>query len=268
MSTRVVSHVEALVRWRHPQLGFIAPDEFIAVLERNNKIHLLTQWVMRAAIAQCSNWKERGFDLGVAINLSANDLLDRKLPERIQALMQHYLVDPGRLVVEVTESAVMRDPETVSAVLHKLRDTGIRIAIDDFGTGQTSLSLLKELPLHEVKIDKSFVQNLRTDSGDGVIVKSTIDLGHNMGLRVVAEGVESTYAWNLLNSFKCDVVQGYLVSRPLCAEDLEPWYLRLQAKQVTRLDFGFMQSEESEEPAQQDEDSEPSQLISATLGRN
>lgn len=266
MSTRSVSHVEALVRWCHPQLGYVPPDEFVGVLERNNQIHVLTAWVLRAAIAQCSNWNERGFDLGIAVNLSANDLLDRSLPERVQSLLQHFLVEPSRVTFEVTESAVMRDPATVSEVLHALRRIGIRLAIDDFGTGQTSLSLLKELPLNEVKIDKSFVQNLRTDSGDGVIVKSTIDLGHNMGLRVVAEGVESTYAWNLLNSFKCDVVQGFLVSKPLEAEDLESWFLRLQAKQVSRLDFGFLQSR-SEAEAGDESGGDGNELISAALGR-
>ncbi|MDH3589514.1 MAG: EAL domain-containing protein [Gammaproteobacteria bacterium] len=250
MQTRNVEQVEALVRWQHPQLGFIPPDEFIGLLEQNNKIHLLTDWVLKTAVEQVRSWTGRGFDLSVAVNISANDLLDMSLSQRIGNLLHHYLVDPKRITVEVTESAVMQEPEQASLVLQTLRELGIKISIDDFGTGQTSLSLLKKLPLNELKIDQSFVRNLRADSGDGIIIKSTVDLGHNMGLVVVAEGVENTYAWNLLKSYGCDSVQGYLVSKPLSSERLEAWYLRLQAKQASKLDLSFVDTEaEPEETA-------------------
>lgn len=263
MKTRVVEQVEALVRWNHPQLGFIPPDEFIELLERNNKIHILTDWVLKTAIEQAQRWSSRGFDLRIAINISANDLLDTGLAQRIDTLLHHYTVDANRIIIEVTESAVMRDAELASRVLHTLRDIGIKIAVDDFGTGQTSLSLLKKLPLNELKIDKSFVQDLRSDSGDGIIIKSTIDLGHNMGLLVVAEGVETNYAWNLLKSYGCDSVQGYLISKPLPAVQLEAWFLRLQARQASRLDLSFVDNSAPKETKKQSNDEN---LLAELLG--
>ncbi|MBT8135862.1 MAG: EAL domain-containing protein [Gammaproteobacteria bacterium] len=253
MKTRNVDSVEALVRWQHPQLGLIPPDEFIGLLEENNKIHKLTDWVLKTAVAQVRDWTGKGFDLSVAVNISANDLLDLGLSQRIGNLLHHYLVDPKRLVVEVTESAVMQDPEQASRVLQTLRELGIKVSIDDFGTGQTSLSLLKKLPLNELKIDQSFVRNLRADSGDGIIIKSTVDLGHNMGLLVVAEGVENTYAWNLLKSYGCDSVQGYLIAKPLSSIELEAWYLKLQARNSSKLDLAFVDSQAAEQPSSKPE---------------
>ncbi len=243
IKTRTVETVEALTRWTHPQLGRVPPDEFISLLEQHNKTRLLTDWVLKSAIEQARDWNARGYEIGIAVNLSANDLTDSGLTERISTMLHHYLVDPSRITVEVTESAVMRDPVQARLMLQSLRDIGLRLAIDDFGTGQTSLSLLKQLPLNELKIDKSFVQELKANSGDAIIVKSTIDLGHNMGLLVVAEGVESTYGWNLLKSYRCDSVQGYLVSKPLPASQLEAWYLKMQARQASRLDFSFLEKQ-------------------------
>ncbi|MFK7886103.1 MAG: putative bifunctional diguanylate cyclase/phosphodiesterase [Gammaproteobacteria bacterium] len=237
-----VETVEALVRWRHPQLGFIPPDEFIGLLEKAGQISQLTDWVFKAAIEQVRDWNAAGYDLGVAVNISANDLRDETLPQRIQDLLHHYVVKPARLSIEVTESAVIEDPERAVAILQEFRTGGLKIALDDFGTGQTSLSLLKQLPLSQVKIDKSFVQHLRADSGDAIIVKSIIDLGHNMGLLVTAEGVESNYCWNLLKSYQCDLVQGYLVSAPLTSDELCQWYLRLQKRHVNKLDYSFLQN--------------------------
>ncbi len=242
VETQRVETVEALVRWRHPQLGFIPPDEFIGLLEKAGQISQLTDWVFKAAIRQVREWNAAGYDLGVAVNISANDLRDESLPARISALLKHYVVKPSRLSIEVTESAVIDDPERAVAVLQAFREGGLKIALDDFGTGQTSLSLLKQLPLSQVKIDKSFVQHLRADSGDAIIVKSIIDLGHNMGLLVTAEGVESNYCWNLLKSYECDLVQGYLVSAPLTADELCQWYLRLQERHVNKLDYSFLQN--------------------------
>lgn len=237
-----VKTVEALVRWRHPQLGFVPPDEFIGLLERAGQITPLTNWVFEQAVRQCRDWMDAGYDLGVAVNISANDLLDDELPNRVVELLRHYTVKSSRLSIEVTESAVIADPERAIGVLNAFRRAGIKIALDDFGTGQTSLSLLKQLPLSQIKIDKSFVQHLRADSGDAIIVKSIIDLGHNMGLLVTAEGVESNYCWNLLNSYGCDLVQGYLVSAPLTADEMRQWYLRLQKRHVHKLDFEALQN--------------------------
>ncbi len=240
METQQVKQVEALVRWRHPQLGFIPPDEFIALLEKSGMIGRLTDWVFKEAIRQARAWMDAGYDLGIAVNISANDLADEKLAERLKLLLHHYLVDASRITIEVTESAVIKDPENSVKVLNELRSAGVRCALDDFGTGQTSLALLKQLPISELKIDKSFVQNLRADSGDAIIVKSIIDLGHNMGLHVTAEGVESNYCWNLLNSYGCNLIQGYLVSAPLTADELAEWHLRLQDRHMNKLDLSFV----------------------------
>ncbi|NNF16480.1 MAG: EAL domain-containing protein [Gammaproteobacteria bacterium] len=240
METQQVKQVEALVRWRHPQLGFIPPDEFVALLEKAGMISKLTDWVFKEAIKQSRAWKSDGFDLGIAVNISANDLADERLAERLKLLLHHYLVEPSKIMIEVTESAVIKDPENSVKVLESFRAAGIRCSLDDFGTGQTSLSLLKQLPISELKIDKSFVQNLRADSGDAIIVKSIIDLGHNMGLHVTAEGVESNYCWNLLNSYGCNLVQGYLVSAPLTADELGEWHLRLQDRHMNKLDLSFV----------------------------
>ena len=242
MDSKQVKQVEALVRWRHPQLGFIPPDEFIGLLERAGQISQLTDWVFKEAVRQCREWNDAGYDLGIAVNISAQDLTDENLPERIMGLLRHYMVKPAHLSIEVTESAVIEEPELAVAVLQEFRRHGLEIALDDFGTGQTSLSLLKQLPLSQIKIDKSFVQHLRADSGDAIIVKSIIDLGHNMGLLVTAEGVESNYCWNLLNSYDCDLVQGYLVSAPLTADELREWYLRLQDRHVNQMDYSFIQN--------------------------
>jgi len=176
------------------------------------------------------------------VNISAQELKDENLPARIVGLLRHYVVPPSRISIEVTESAVIRDPDRAVSILDDFRKAGIEIALDDFGTGQTSLSLLKKLPLSQIKIDKSFVQTLRADSGDAIIVKSIIDLGHNMGLLVTAEGVESNYCWNLLNSYRCDLVQGYLISAPLTSDELREWYLRLQDRHVNKLDYSFIQT--------------------------
>ncbi len=240
LETQQVKQVEALVRWRHPQLGFIPPDEFIALLENAGMIGRLTDWVFKEAIRQAREWMDAGYDLGIAVNISANDLADEKLAERLKLLLHHYLVDAAKITIEVTESAVIKDPENSVKVLNELRAAGVRCSLDDFGTGQTSLSLLKQLPISELKIDKSFVQNLRADSGDAIIVKSIIDLGHNMGLHVTAEGVESNYCWNLLNSYGCNLIQGYLVSAPLTADELTEWHLRLQDRHMNKLDLSFV----------------------------
>ncbi len=216
--------VEALVRWPHPQQGLIPPDQFIPLAEQTGLIVPLTQWVLETALAQCHAWEQAGWALGVAVNLSMRSLHDPGLPETIAWLLRRYAVPPGRLTLEITESALMVDPAQAQAVLLRLTALGVQLAIDDVGTGYSSLGYLKQLPVDAVKIDKSFVQNMgHTTTKDSAIVRSIIDLGHNLGLAVVAEGVEDQATWQRLRAAGCDVAQGFYMSRPMPAAELEHW---------------------------------------------
>jgi diguanylate cyclase (GGDEF)-like protein len=224
IATERVIRAEALVRWRHPVYGVMPPDEFIPLAEQSGNIGIITKWVLKRAIAECAAWNAAGFDLGVAVNLSALDLYDADLPTFLSGLLHDNGLDPGRLVLEITESAIMKDAAYALKTLRDVKTRGITLAIDDFGTGYSSLAHLKRLPLDELKIDKSFVMNLGEEgSDDGVIVRSTIDLGHNMGLKVVAEGVESAAGYAILKGFGCDMAQGYFISRPVPSADLLAW---------------------------------------------
>jgi diguanylate cyclase (GGDEF)-like protein len=217
-------HAEALVRWRHPVHGMMLPDEFIQLAEQSGNIGMITKWVLRKAIAECAGWNRAGFDLGVAVNLSALDLYDAGLPTLISGLLHDQGLDPKKLVLEITESAVMKDAAYALKTLSDVKTRGIILAIDDFGTGYSSLAHLKRLPLDELKIDKSFVVNLNEEATeDGVIVRSTIDLGHNMGLKVVAEGVETSDGYAILKRYGCDMAQGYFISRPLPSPQFLAW---------------------------------------------
>ncbi|HET6431294.1 putative bifunctional diguanylate cyclase/phosphodiesterase [Dyella sp.] len=218
-----VLNVEALLRWRHPQHGLIPPDDFIALAEHSGIIRSLTDWVLHEVIRQCAEWSAQGMDIGVALNLSAMDLGSGELPDVLARHLATYGIDPGRLVLEVTETAVMRDALYSLEVLNRLKACGVMLAIDDFGTGYSSLSHLKRLPVDELKIDKSFVMGMAEDEDDAVIVRSTIELAHNMGLKVVAEGVETDAAMQMLRGFRCDSAQGYLISRPMPAADATRW---------------------------------------------
>ncbi len=216
--------VEALARWPHPQHGLIPPDQFIPLAEQTGLIVPLTQWVLETALAQCHAWEQAGWTLGVAVNLSMRSLHDPGLPETIAWLLRRYAVPPERLTLEITESALMVDPAQAQAVLLRLTALGVQLAIDDFGTGYSSLGYLKQLPVDAVKIDKSFVQNMgHTTTKDSAIVRSIIDLGHNLGLAVVAEGVEDQATWQRLRAAGCDVAQGFYMSRPMPAAELEHW---------------------------------------------
>lgn len=218
-----VGHAEALLRWHHPELGVIGPDEFIPLAERSGSIHALSRWVMESALAQCRAWIDIGLDISVAVNLSAMDLMDQDLVEDILDRLARHRLSPRSLIVEVTESALMRDIKYAALVLESLGEAGIRIAIDDFGTGHSSLSQLKSLPVHELKIDKSFVMRLAQGSDDDVIVRSTIEIAHNMGLQVIAEGVETEEGLNLLRRYGCDMLQGYYFSPPLPPAGFAQW---------------------------------------------
>jgi EAL domain-containing protein (putative c-di-GMP-specific phosphodiesterase class I) len=217
------SHAEALLRWKHPQLGEISPEQFIPIAEQTGRITELTRWVLRRSLEQLQQWQAEGFVLGVAVNLSPHDLYDDELPVYLASLLAEFEASAERLMLEMTEGAVMRDANQGVQMLHRLKALGVRLAIDDFGTGQSSLAYLKRLPVDELKIDKSFVLALTSDGDDAVIVRSTIQLGHNMGLKVVAEGVESEQVLAQLRSYGCDQAQGYLISRPIRADQLREW---------------------------------------------
>jgi diguanylate cyclase (GGDEF)-like protein len=218
------SGVEALLRWQHPQLGYISPDDFIPVAEQTGLIRHLTYWVLDQSLAHVAAWRHHGLPLGsIAVNLSAYNLQDADLSLEVARLLKKWGVQPWRLVLEITESSMMANPARALATLEKLNDIGVQIAIDDFGTGFSSLSYLKQLPVDKLKIDKSFVMQMNEDDNDAMIVRSTIDLAHNLGLEVVAEGVESDEALALLRILDCDAAQGYYISRPLSATALEDW---------------------------------------------
>ncbi|MBV9496322.1 MAG: EAL domain-containing protein [Acidobacteria bacterium] len=223
--TERVVHVEALVRWKHAVHGIMRPDEFIPLAEQSGNIGLITRWVLRKAIVQCAAWNRAGLDLTVAVNLSALDLFDSELPTFISGLLSEAGLPPTRLVLEITESAVMQDTAYALKILSDLKARGIVLAIDDFGTGYSSLGHLKRLPVDELKIDKSFVLNLSESAKDDLmIVRSTIELGHNMGLVVIAEGVETQESWGILKRLGCDMAQGYFMSPPLPAAKFEEWF--------------------------------------------
>ncbi len=224
-----VRQAEALLRWAHPQFGNVSPAEFIVLAERTGSIYLLTNWVIEEAMRQLAKWRQRGLVLQVSVNISADDLLGDDLVGYVVKLLKQYAVPAEQLVFEITESAVMSEPEKALIVLHRLRDCGISLSIDDFGTGYSSLAHLKRLPVQELKIDQSFVRNLDETSEDAVIVRSTIEMSHNLGLKVVAEGVEYQHSLDLLRRWHCDTAQGYLISRPLTASAFEAWIATYQA---------------------------------------
>jgi diguanylate cyclase (GGDEF)-like protein len=216
---RIVS-VEALVRWDHPQHGMLPPIAFIPLAEHTGLIRPLTRYVLDAALRQLREWIDDGLDLRVAVNVSGRDLLDLALPDEVAAGLERHGVDPRRLELEISENTILTDPTRARAVLLRLSELGVRTSIDDFGAGYSSLGYLKRLPIDALKIDKSFVIDMASDQDDAVIVRSTIELGHNLGMEVVAEGVETPEAWRELAELGCDIAQGYLLSRPCPAADV------------------------------------------------
>ncbi|HZQ28000.1 MAG TPA: EAL domain-containing protein [Acidimicrobiales bacterium] len=223
LGSGTVTGVEALLRWRHPEYGFVPPDEFIPIAEHTGLIRPLTSWVLQEAVRQAAAWVTMGYDLSVAVNLSVRSLMDGALPEEVAGALRGADLAATSLILEITESTIMADPNRAIAILTRLADQGISLAIDDFGTGYSSLAYLKRLPVSEVKVDRSFVMNMANDQDDVVIVRSTVDLARNLGLRVVAEGVEDAEAWDHLRVLGCDAVQGYYLARPMPAADLTRW---------------------------------------------
>jgi diguanylate cyclase (GGDEF)-like protein len=214
---------ESLVRWAHPERGNVFPDQFIPFAEQTGFIRVLTRWVLEQSASLQRELADHGLHLKCSVNLSTRDLLDQDLPNKFRDILARYRLSPAAFCLEITESAIMDDPVRAQQTLDGLHAMGVDLSIDDFGTGYSSLAYLKRLPVDELKIDKSFVLNMEKDIGDSKIVRSTIDLGHNMGLRVVAEGIESEAAWRLLARMGCDQGQGYFMSRPIAAERLAEW---------------------------------------------
>ncbi len=219
---RVVG-AEALMRWHHPEHGLMMPDQFIPLAERSGLIRSLTLFALDAAVREAARWFSAGIELAVSVNLSTRDLIDIQLPDEIERMLGTWRVPPSRLELEITESVLMADPERAAAVLEQLSRLGVKISIDDFGSGYSSLGYLKRLHVSDLKIDKSFVLNMTESEGDATIVKSTIDMAHNLGLGVVAEGVETQAVYDRLRTMGCDAAQGFLLSRPVSDDALLAW---------------------------------------------
>jgi diguanylate cyclase (GGDEF)-like protein len=222
---------EALVRWRHPERGLLAPAEFVPLAEQTALMRPLTLYVLEQALATCAGWRRMGLDLSVSVNVSARHLADARLPYDVAELLERHDVPPDRLELEITEGTLMGDRRRATGLLRRLAERGVALAIDDFGTGYSSLSYLRDLPVHVLKIDKSFVLSMIASDDDRVIVRSTIELAHSLGLRVVAEGIETEEALEALRGLGCDLGQGYHLSRPLPPEAFEAWMAGHRASQ-------------------------------------
>jgi diguanylate cyclase (GGDEF)-like protein/PAS domain S-box-containing protein len=221
--SRKIVGVEALVRWNHPQHGVMPPLEFIGLAEETGLIRPLTRWVLDTAMHQWSEWNNVGYKIGIAINLSVRNLMDPRLADMIAFQLQRWNVPARYLEMEITESDIMSDPDRALRVLQKLDEMGVKLSIDDFGTGYSSLAYLKQLPVDEIKIDKSFVMGMSEDENDAMIVDATIDLSHKLGLKVVAEGVENEHTLEMLRNLGCDIIQGFYISRPVASGALMDW---------------------------------------------
>jgi diguanylate cyclase (GGDEF)-like protein len=220
--------LEALARWHHRERGMIPPDQFVAMAERTGLIKSLTQWALNAALTQSQVWRARGLEIPISVNLSARNLHDVNLPDQIDKLLQDHGAKPKALELEITESTIMADPARAFEILTSINRMGVALFIDDFGIGYSSLGYLKRLPASAIKIDKSFVLNMTDDENDAMIVRSIIDLAHDLKLKVIAEGVENRAVWDRLAALGCDAAQGYYMSRPLPAAEMTEWLLDSQ----------------------------------------
>jgi EAL domain-containing protein (putative c-di-GMP-specific phosphodiesterase class I) len=218
-----VAGAEALIRWNHPERGLVAPDDFIPLVEKTVLLGPLTSYVMESVMRQWRVWADDGMAIPIAINLSPRSLLDRQLPENVRRLLERYSMAPSFLRMELTENFLMSDSARSNAVLSQLSEVGISLSIDDFGTGYSSLSHLKQLPIDEIKIDRSFVMDMHEDGNDYMIVRATVDLGKNLGLRIVAEGVEDRETFDRLADFGCDEAQGYYIARRMGLAEFGRW---------------------------------------------
>jgi len=220
LKTGEICGAEALARWPHPEHGFISPGEFIPVAEQTGLIRELTLWALNSALRQCAVWRDRE-NFVISVNVSARDLLDPNLPDLIQRSIATWGVDPSRLTLELTETAMMQDRRNTLDVLNRLSRIGLSLSIDDFGSGYSSLTYLQKLPVDELKIEKDFVVNMEENESDSIIVRTVVDLGHNFNLSVVAEGVETEQAYGMLAAMGCDIAQGYFIAKPMPAADFE-----------------------------------------------
>ena len=219
-----VNAVEALVRWNHPTRGLVLPEDFIPIAQQTGIIKPLTTFVLDEALRNCRQWQDEGLRLSVSVNLCTRNLLDVEFPAHVQELLDRWSVDPSLLALEITEATILADPARTEQILQGLSEMGVRISIDDFGAGHSSLAYLKRLPIAEIKIDRSLIMNMEENQDDATIVRSTIDLGRNLGLEVGAAGVQTEAAWNHLGALGCTTAQGYYLSRPMPAEDLHAWF--------------------------------------------
>jgi len=224
LKTMEVVGVVALVRWQHPDRGIVPPNDFIPLAEHTGLIGPLTMSVLNMALAQLKLWADSGHHIPVAVNISARNLSDDTFAGKLKGLLVQHAVASGLLEVEVTESAVMLEPEKAARILNELHAIGVRVAIDDFGAGYTCLAQLKNLPISELKIDKSFILAMQSNADDAMIVKSMIDLGHSLNMKVVAEGIETASAMDTLAGLQCDIGQGYHLCRPVLSGALMQWY--------------------------------------------
>ncbi|MGV3582877.1 MAG: EAL domain-containing protein [Methylophilus sp.] len=224
LKTKMVASVEALIRWKHPVRGMVFPDQFIPFAEQTGLVRDITLWMIEEASKVSAQWIEKGVNIPIAVNISARDLIDSDFPNKVTDILNRTGSNTSLISLEVTESSIMDDPHRAKQTLLHLSEMGIKLAIDDFGTGYSSLSYLKELPVSELKIDKSFVMHIEDNLNDRIIVSSTIELAHNMGLHVVAEGVENIEVWKFLEGMNCDYGQGYFMSKPISVTDFENWY--------------------------------------------
>lgn len=224
LNSQHVIGFEALVRWNHPQQGLVAPSDFIPLAEMSDQIHLLTYWVMDNALGQIKAWNNDGIDASIAINLSTRNLLDQECATKLEQLISKHAIDPSRIELEITESALMTDPERALSSLEQIANLGVSLSIDDFGTGYSSLAYLKRLPVSTLKIDRSFVIDMLKNAHDQTIVTSTINLAHSLGLKVIAEGVEDRHTMSKLDDLGCDFAQGFYISRPLETASVLEWW--------------------------------------------
>ena len=230
-----VTGVEALLRWNHPLWGFVPPDEFIPLAEHTGLIRPLTQFVVETAVRQCVAWQAAGTPVLMAVNVSMRNLLEPDFDDTVARLLVQAGLPAALLKLEVTESAIVAEPERAVQALERLVDLGLSVSVDDFGTGYSSLTRLRSLPVQEVKVDRSFVRYIAERDDDLAIVRAVINLGHDLGLRVVAEGVEDERTWRVLQDLQCDLVQGYYLARPMPAETMTTWLQVRMASFATRL---------------------------------
>jgi diguanylate cyclase len=223
LGTGRIVGLEALVRWMHPEQGLLPPGEFVPLAEQTGLIKPLTSFVLRSALHQLAAWRQAGHELSIAVNVSERSLLDPEFPTEVAELLEATGVPPARLELEITEGTIMADPERAAAVLRRLDELGVALSLDDFGTGYSSLSRLRELPISEIKIDRSFAARIETDERDVAIMRSTIELGHNLGCSVVAEGLETAAALDRVAALGCDTGQGFHIARPLDAQAITSW---------------------------------------------